>query len=173
MRAAPPIEYPLAGGRRERWLIAGLYAATCAVLALWLAFWLDSRDGLAAPATAGLSTLPVVAGLLGGRLARRLLPADPGRLRWDGALWWLESADASAGSAPPDQPLREVSLQLDLGPWLLLRLRIGAGPLRWAVLEQADDGLAWHGLLVALAAHAGRGDAAGPRGGRRRSAPAA
>ncbi len=173
MRAAPPTECRLAGCHRERWLIVALYAATGAVLAWWLAGLLTGRGALPAAGAASLSALPFASALLGGWLARRLLPADPGRLRWDGALWWLV-ADATGGYlAPPDMPVREVSLRLDLGPWLLLRLHTGADTLRWAVLEQADNGADWHALLVALAAHAGYSDAAAPRGGRQRAAPVA
>ena len=161
MRAAPPIDCPLADGRVERRLIAALHAATGAVLGAWL---LASVDAPIPPlgAAVGLLAAAVAAGLIGLRLARRTLPVTSQRLRWDGQRWALFSASAAtaslrAASAPAvAQPLGELSVALDLGPWLLLRLRIDGGARRWAVLRRQVAAAQWHGLQLALRAHGGR-----------------
>ncbi len=162
MRAAPPIDCPLADGRVERRLIAALHAATGAVLGAWL---LASVDAPIPPlgAAVGLLATAVAAGLVGLRLARRTLPVMPQRLRWDGQRWTLFGASAApeslagcASAAAVAQPLGELSVALDLGPWVLLCLRTGSGGRRWAVLRRRMAAAQWHGLQLALRAHGGR-----------------
>jgi hypothetical protein len=72
-------------------------------------------------------------------------PAPPGRLCWTGQGWQL--ADGV--------PLRQVSVQIDIGGWMLLRLSPLAGRPRWAAICAQQAGPAWHGLRVALRFHAG------------------
>ena len=122
--------------------------------------------------------------LLGGVLSRWALPASPARLRWDGQGWQLLAGSRlppPTGTAQPvaatgqplsgaPQPLRRVVVSLDLGGWLLLHLLPanananakanvnGAGQAGrgvWRVASARGAGAAWHGLRVALLAHAG------------------
>jgi hypothetical protein len=82
--------------------------------------------------------------------ASRLLPAGTQRLRWDGTAWqWLIDGQVCA--------LHRVSVQIDLGHHLLLRLHAAATPqrARWAVATARSAGPDWHGLRVALHYHAG------------------
>jgi hypothetical protein len=146
MRAAPAVDAALDAGGRERMLIVLLHGLAGATLALWA----TAHAGLDSPMAtlAGAGAACAVMAALGAWLARRALPIDAGRLRWDGEGWrWLGLVDL---------PLGRLEVSLDLGVWVLLRLHPanGARPM-WRVASQRAAGGAWHGLRVALAAHAG------------------
>ena len=146
MGAAPPVDAVLADGRLERMLITLLHAAVGALLASWAALHAEWRPGAAA-----LATAVVVSGLLaaaGAWLARRALPPSPGRLRWDGQCW--HTSHALGG-----QPLVRLVVALDLGTWVLLHLQPEQGRACWRIASTGSAQAAWHGLRVALAAHAG------------------
>ena len=94
-----------------------------------------------------LSLVALVAGAAGW-LAWR---TPTGLLRWDGQVW---ACVAPGGQA---RALGGVRLQIDFGSWVLLRWRVP--PRRqalWACLHARDAGPAWHGMRVALVAHAAR-----------------
>ena len=164
MRAAPAVRALLHGGGAERMLISGLYAISGAALAGWaLAGWAlantdQTRQG-AAWAIVLLAT--VAAGALGAWQARAALPADGAYLGWDGQGWTLGRHPAADGkAAPAETPLLAVVVAIDLGAWLLLRLQPAAGPRRWQAARAGQSGADWHGLRLALQAHAGRRTAA-------------
>jgi hypothetical protein len=150
MRAAPAVDAELGSGRTERMLIMGLHAAAGAAWGVWVA------NHAAIGAVAWLAGLQWPAGLVGavvlgtvGRWwARRALPEGPARLCWDGAAWQCRTDRLV--------PLRRVVVALDLGSWMLLHVvpTDGSQP-RWLVASAAGVGAAWHGLRVALRAHAG------------------
>ncbi|QPF72759.1 hypothetical protein G8A07_07310 [Roseateles sp. DAIF2] len=125
-------------------LVAALGAA-----ALLAALNSHSRVADAAwlPASAwwGLTLLgPPLAAGLGWRLARHA----PLRLRWDGRAWWLRSPEGAAD----ERPLR-LTVAIDLGTWLLLRLHAARGPLwppRYLALARAAHPAAWPGLRATL-----------------------
>ena len=174
MRAAPAVDAALGSGRVERMLIALLHAAAGAAFLVWVA---AHAEALAGPLSAGLPWLVGSAGALGlGALgfwlARQALPAEPARLCWDGTAWQLRSELRSelqielrselrnAGLVP----LQRVVVAMDLGAWMLLQLMPTDGKqsgkrsgLRsgWRVASARGVGSAWHGLRVALQAHAG------------------
>jgi hypothetical protein len=143
MRHPPPVSVRCGGGRGWRWAVAALRAVAAAAAGAWLAGLLDRFDlawavaVLAAGAVLGLSR------------PWRLPP--PVVLVWDGGTW---RADGLAG---------ELQVALDLGPWMLLRLRAtpaaggsarrGRWPGRWLPVSAAEAGAGWHALRVA--AHAG------------------
>jgi len=173
MRAAPAVDAALRAGGPERVLITGAHALAGALLAAWAGAraeappWSIWSTALAAA---------LLAAGLGAVLARRALPPGTARLGWDGQGWRLHTAPAAGRPAAADPiPLAQVVATLDLGPWLLLRLRpADGGPVRWQVAGARAAGPAWHGLRVALAAHgglpaaaAGPGDDAVPGGGPR------
>jgi hypothetical protein len=145
MRAAPPVDAALADGRFERMLITLLHAGVGGLLAAWLglhAVW---------PAQALLlaSLLAAIAmAVLGAQLACRALSPLPGQLRWDGRRWHSVSPQG-------DRPLARLVVALDLGTWVLLKLHPAGGRGFWRVASAAGAQAAWHGLRVALAAHAG------------------
>ena len=159
MRAAPPIQAALSGGQFERLLMLSLYLGTALVLVVWLS------QGFDLPWFAPAVAVPVGMVGLGWWLARRLMPTASGALRWDGQQWSLLP---SVGQA---EPVQSLAVQLDLGPWLLLRLRLADSSRRslWRVLNQKGAGTSWHGIRVALQAHGGQartsavhGQGAGP-----------
>jgi hypothetical protein len=151
MRAAPAVEAMLGPCGRERALIILLHAGSAAVLAAWgLALcevaeaWLWWAVWLACVASAGLA---------GRRWAAQELPATPQALGWDGRSWALRSGPVGAAG---DVPLAAVIVAIDLGSWVLLRLHpatdIGGC---WRVASAGGSGASWHGLRLAMRAHAG------------------
>jgi len=149
MRAAPAVDAALDTGGLERMMIVLLHAGAGIALASWGLLQVEIGFGL--PALAGVAALALLMAGLGLALARRALPAAAGRLRWDGQTWcWLGS---NAANQPP---LAQLEVSLDLGHWALLRLHPDAGgrPF-WRVASARAAGNSWHGLRVALAAHAG------------------
>ena len=147
MRAAPPVDAALDTGRRERMLTVLLHALAGAVLGAWLALHAEVRAVVAWATALGASTTLLAA--LGWWLARRTWSSTPGHLRWDGAQWCCAGSGHSL-------PLARVVVALDLGTWVLLRLHPadGTAPL-WRAASACGAGGAWHGLRLALAAHAG------------------
>ena len=149
MRAAPAVDVALDAGRLGRMLIVLLHAGTGIALASW--GMLHAEIGIGPAALTGVGALALLMAGLGFALARRALPVAAGRLRWDGQIWCWQ------GAVEPDrQPLARLEVSLDLGHWALLRLHPGAGrPPLWRVASARAAGTSWHGLRVALAAHAG------------------
>ena len=146
MRAAPPVDAVLSDGRVERMLITLLHACVGALLATWGALHAEWPAG-----GAMLASALVAAGLMAGLgmwLAQRTLPPAAGRLRWDGQGWHSRQAQT-------DQPLARLVVALDLGAWVLLQLHPVQGRTCWRVASVGSAQAAWHGLRVALAAHAG------------------
>jgi hypothetical protein len=147
MRAAPPVDAALDAGRRERVLTVLLHMLAGLVLAAWLALQAGVASVLLWAGALGLGV--VAMGAIGGWLARCTWPRDPGRLRWDGSQWLSTSPGAA-------RPLPRVVVSLDLGTWMLLQLHPADGTARlWRVASPRAARGAWHGLRVALAAHAG------------------
>ncbi|MBL8350051.1 MAG: hypothetical protein JNL87_07015 [Burkholderiaceae bacterium] len=149
MRAAPAVDAALGSGRLERLLITLLYGATGAALALWgagHAEWTD-RGPTLAPGLAAVAAASVMAAT-GAWLARRVLPPGPARLVWDGSTWQLRGDRSTAPS--------RLVVALDLGHWVLLELAAAEGrSTLWRVARARSCGADWHGLRVALQAHAG------------------
>lgn len=149
MRAAPAVDAALGSGRIERMLIALLYGATGAALALWgaaRAEWPDDGPTLA-PWLAAVAAASAMASA-GAWLARRVLPPEPARLGWDGSAWQLRGERSTA--------LSRLVVALDLGHWVLLKLAAAEGSSTlWRVASARSCGADWHGLRVALQAHAG------------------
>jgi hypothetical protein len=162
MRAAPAVDAALGSGRVERMVITLLHAGAGAAFSVWVA---AHAEALVGPLFAGLHWLmgsvgALGLGLVGCWLARQALPAGPARLRWDGSAWQLcsELGDDDLVS------LQRVVVAMDLGTWLLLQL-VPVDTLRstqrstrrsgWRVASAQGVGSAWHGLRVALQAHAG------------------
>ena len=135
-------------------LITALHAGAGAAVAVWLTAHVEAAAG---PLPAGLPWFAGLAGALGlGAigvcLARRVLPGGSSRLGWDGAVWLWRGERPDQGLVP----LQRVVVSLDLGAWMLLQLVPACGlSTRWRVASARRAGPAWHGLRVALQAHAG------------------
>ena len=136
-------------------LISALYGTSGAALAGWaLAQTAQAPQGAV---WAILVLAAAAAGAVGFWQARYALPANAAYLGWDGAGWTLGLHPAAGGkAAPAETPLAAVVVALDLGAWLLLRLHPAAGPCRWQAARADASGTDWHGLRLALQAHAGR-----------------
>jgi hypothetical protein len=131
VRSAPAVSVRCAGGRVWRLARVLLPAVAAGATAAW---------GLG---HAGWSALPALgAALAAAMLAwRRTLPA-PVALSWDGQCW---AADGAPG---------HLDVMIDLGPWLLLRLRPQpSGSSRWIALTAREAGATLHALRAALYGH--------------------
>ena len=135
-------------------LLLALQAGAGAFVSVWAAAHVAAAAGhLSAwlPWFAGLAGA-LGLGAVGVCLARRTLPGGSSRLSWDGAVWQWRGQRPDEGLAP----LQRVVVALDLGAWVLLQLvPAGGSPPRWQVASARGVGAAWHGLRVALQAHAG------------------
>lgn len=146
MRAAPPVDFPLA--RRGLWAgLAGLLAGLVAAVPIaWLAWHLHVARVTSAGAENLLMVLAIVAALAAARLgASRAGRHGGARLQWDGAGWALLGLGQNAIA------LRTPSVRMDLGRAMLLRAAVPGASARWLAVESRDGPVAWHGLRVALA----------------------
>lgn len=140
MRPAPALTVRCTGGWPWRLLHTALPALAAAAFAAWLL------------GHAELPLMPgVVVGLvLGITLARRWRSRER-VLGWDGRRW---SLDGQAG---------HLQLMMDLGAFLVLRLRPDSGRAQWFAVTAPEAGQAWHGLRAAAYARAPEATAhAGP-----------
>ena len=148
MRSTPPaVEVTLASGRREQGLVAAAYAVAAALVGAWVAV-----HGIASILAAAL-----VATMLGAWLGLKVFRPMRGSLRWDGQCWRHLRQGGAA------HPLHRVDLMMDLGGWVLLRVRAEQAPRRlvpagWCGISRRDAGGCWHGLRLALY----QGPAGGP-----------
>lgn len=147
MRQAPVVAYPLGAEPRWQGFVAALSAAATLSTVLWLLAWL----GMETPLSIALSApLAVAAAVQGWRMAR----VRPHILRWTGTQWELVDGDRVLDGVP--------TVMVDLDRWLLLRWRMEKADL-WFPAARGASPAQWHGLRVALRAHAGeRGSAAQP-----------
>ncbi|MBU6260951.1 MAG: hypothetical protein KGL18_15725 [Burkholderiales bacterium] len=136
MRAAPPVRLCCRGGRAWQAVQSLLPALAAGACVAWIGGWLDLD-----PAAAAL--LAALAALLALGLAWRANAPRAVALAWDGERW---SVDAEVG---------ELEVMIDLGSWLLLRLRLRAAvPARWVAVAAGDAGAAMHALRCAVHARA-------------------
>ena len=135
---------------------------------------------------------PVLLGITAGWVGRRYAKVEPLQLAWTGQTWQARpvmdgispnhatSVQAANGATRMQTDCSEPgalalwrgcepTLMIDLGGWILLRLRfqsdgsIRTSGLSWrAVSASQMDPWSWHGLRVAL--HCARSSAAGDRG---------
>lgn len=137
MRAAPAVQVTLAPDRAWSVFVRAVGAAALAGLAASAGM----RAGWPAPAAAACAMLGALVGAWAA--GRWLAPPYVGTLSWDGKTWAWQGAGESA-----PQPVAEVRVVIDLGPWMLLRLR---SPARWLPLAEHRAGAAWHALRAAVA----------------------
>ena len=179
--------------------LSGLAAACLALwVALHAASWLGQArltDGPWWPldlSAVSHGVSPVLLGIAGAWVGRRYAKVRPLQLAWTGQAWQARKVcdDALAHAAAADQAAKgeapapaerfgpegfgpwmlcEPTLMIDLGSWILMRVRVSSdGSLRtsglsWrAVSASQMDPWSWHGLRVAL--HCARASAAGDPG---------
>ena len=140
MRAAPACQVSLR--RFGVWRGAVLALASLGVLVI--AVWLLTRES--APTSLTLIAAGFAAALLvatGVALAKT--PAVD--LRWDGRTWYL--------GQPVHEPVAgDLSVAIDLGPWLLLRFSPAAPEARprvvWLPVQRRGLEAQWHALRCAV-----------------------
>ena len=147
MRAAPPVDAALGSGRPERMLITLLHGLAGGLLSAWAALHAE-LPLWQVPALAGVLVCAAAMAALGRWLAVRALSPEAGHLRWDGQAW-------SRADEAQAWPVLRLVVALDLGIWVLLQLQTAGGRRLWCVASAASAQAQWHGLRVALAAHAG------------------
>ena len=127
MRTAPAVSVPCSLGGAWRVFQALTAASAAAAFSAWA---LGHLQATLWPAAA--------AALAAGALAWRLAPCAPVVLAWDGRQW---TANGIPGA---------LDVMLDLGPWLLLRLRPADRPPDWWLpVSAAGAGAALHALRAA------------------------
>ena len=127
MRAPPAVAVRCTGGWPWRLLNIALPTLAAGVVATWVLLQLDAP---AAPAAIG-----AVAVLL---LAWRLSRPRQRVLQWDGQRWTVDGVPG------------RLQLMVDLGAFMLLRLRPEQGRGPWTAVTAAEAGAAWHGLRAAV-----------------------
>ncbi len=136
MRAAPPCQFSLQ--RFGVWRAAVVLVAALGVATM--AAWLTLRGSpLSSPTSIAAALVAVLLVAWGVSLART--PAVD--LRWDGRTWHL--------GPPSGEPVSgELSVALDLGPWMLLRLSPAAAEARpritWLPVQRRGLESQWHAL---------------------------
>jgi len=132
MRASPACQVSLR--RFGAWRIAVIALTVAGAAAM--AGWLVGRDP---PAPAGLLMLVSAAALplFGCAVSLWRVPAHS--LRWDGQVWQLDTAPG------------EVSVTIDLGPWMLLRFSPeGQRRGHWLPVQRRGLEAQWHALRCAV-----------------------
>jgi hypothetical protein len=138
MRAPPAVAVETAPTRALRATQSLLFAAAAAALAAWVAQRLGFWRG-AAGAGAG-------AAVLGAAVGWRLRTSAPARVAWTGAAWEMATGPAGGGGTPIPPP----EVAVDLGRWMLLRLRPpGHRPL-WVEATERGAGDAWPAWRAAV-----------------------
>ena len=136
-------------------LITLLHGLAGGLLATWAALHAELPLSQV-PSVLGVLVAAAAMAAVGRWLAGRALPSIPGSLRWDGQVW-----NSVAGAQAQAQPLQRLVVALDLGIWALLQLHPVSGRPAWRVVSARSAPAQWHGLRVALAAHAGARRVAG------------
>ena len=146
MRTAPALQVALT--RFGIWRAAVLVLTLLGTLTL--TGWLAGHEGWGGAAKgAAMALIAALLWALGLSLMR--LPAR--RLNWDGQRWAL--LDTAAGGTEPIAG--EISVAIDLGPWMLLRFRPSASSAWWPSMQSTwlpvqRRGIEpqWHALRCAV-----------------------
>jgi hypothetical protein len=137
------------------WRTGGAVAALGAAAGLGAWFW-QSHGGLLAAVGASVGAAMIAAAVA---LVRR---DDPVLLRCDGRVWSATRAPGGSAVASAGQ----LDVVIDLGVWMLLRLRPGSGPgtgrTTWIPAQRRGHEAHWHALRCAV--YSPRPTVGGPSG---------
>jgi len=140
MRAAPAIQVSLRRFGAWRGAVCTLTALGLAALAAW-----TSQLELPAAAPWLLTVAFAVPLVLAIAVALTRIPAT--ELRWDGRCWHL-------GAASGEPVAGELRVEIDLGPWMLLRFTPADPAERprrcWLPVQRAGLEAQWHALRCAV-----------------------
>ena len=140
MRAAPAFQVSLQRFGVWRGAVLSLVALGVTVMAAWLV----TRES---PPVSLTFVLVVVVLTLLAALGAALAKTPAVDLRWDGRAWYLgaPSSDAISG---------ELSVAIDLGPWMLLRFSPALPDARarvvWLPVQRRGLESQWHALRCAV-----------------------
>ena len=140
MRAAPPCQFLLQ--RFGVWRGAVLLLAALGVATMTA--WLITRES---PLILPTSVAAAIALVLLVALVASLAKTPAVDLRWDGRAWHL-------GPASGEPVAGELSVAIDLGPWMLLRFSPAAPDARprvvWLPVQRLGLESQWHALRCAV-----------------------
>ena len=140
MRAAPACQFSLQ--RFGVWRGVVLVLATLGIATM--AAWLILRES---PLTSPTAIAAALAAALLVALGASLAQAPAVDLRWDGRTWHLGPPSAEPASG-------DLSVALDLGPWMLLRFSPAAPATRprttWLPVQRPGLESQWHALRCAV-----------------------
>ena len=136
-RAAPPLMVEV---RRHLYWRAGLVLLACACALTWAA-WAAGHLGVAAAVPVG-----AVGGAVSWWLLRGHAQARPTLLRWDGQCWHWRTREMR------HEIRGRAEVHIDLGAWLLLRLKPEASGVRsqWLPVQRGGLERHWHDLRCAV-----------------------
>jgi len=151
MRAAPPLAIDVTRFGAWRAMVAVLCALAAGVAVAEVSAHMEIHSVLVAS--------PLAAWLAGGA-AWRSSRRRPVSLRWDGRAWWSDAI-----KSPDGEPRScELEVMIDLGNWLMLRLRPLQPPCRplcWLPVQRRGLEPQWHALRAAAYSPRPRGEGAG------------
>ena len=159
MHNAPAVSFPVGRSRFQAWFLSGVWVAGAAVCT----YWASAMDVVGWRHALALA-MPVAAGTAAWWVWQHRVS---GRLHWDGQSWLMETTSlrqttAASASAPRagtgtgiEMSVSDLCLHLDLQGFLLLRLRLLDGSVRWLWLDQGPDLVQWQALRRAVYANAG------------------
>jgi hypothetical protein len=123
---------------------AGIGALVLSGAAVALGWWLS------APASGATTLGALLAAACLGAAAHGARPVSPTRLRWDGQRWFA----GVSGSNVDDLGAVDLSVAIDLGGWMLLRLRRPDAPrwrnALWLPAQRRGHETQWHALRCAV-----------------------
>ena len=132
MRASPACQVSLQRFGAWRVAVCSLALAGAAAMTGWLI-------GRESPVAIGWMMPAAAVALAILALAVSLWRVPAQSLRWDGQAWQLDAAPG------------ELSVAIDLGPWMLLRFTPGASSrTRWLPVQRRGLEAQWHALRCAV-----------------------
>jgi hypothetical protein len=142
MPASPSFSIVLAHFGVWRVAVGALATVSAGSVLAWvgLAAVLDAKTVMAAAST----------GLVVALAASAAWPATPTLLRWDGRRWQV----GTAGATGVEPSAADLSVAIDLGPWMLLRLRPDSAPrwrtTVWLPAQRLGHEAHWHAFRCAV-----------------------
>ncbi len=143
MRPSPALDMTL---RAFGVWYAGAGALVLLGTAVALGWWLV----VPAPASGATALAALLAAACLGAALQGLRPVPPTRLRWDGQRWFV----GVAGPDGDDPGAADLSVAIDLGGWMLLRVRRQDAPrwrgAVWLPAQRRGHEAQWHALRCAV-----------------------
>jgi len=144
MRAAPAFELHITPARGERVVLTLIGGLCASVLASWVWSHIDAAVGPVGRRALPWMTAGAGGALLGALSGWMLAPRGSALLSWRQGSWARSRSGAPALECT-------VQAKVDLGRWLLLRMRpADGGPVGWLGVGRGQAGVAWHAMRATL-----------------------